>query len=170
MYFCFLGHFDDFLHNFLLDDWVLLVFKFCFEFGVSNSPVSNIILERVVEQDAILRNDCDLISKVRYFDFCNILAVNQNLASRDIVKSVQESHNGGLSSSCRSYQSIGFSCRNCEGNIVNYVRIFFILRISKAHISELNRTESHSARLGILGFWNRLINIEQFKDLRNVNH
>jgi len=61
--------------------------------------VTNVVLDACVEQNAILRNDPDGFPQTGLGNIPDILAVDQDspLAFLEVIESVQESQNGGLS-------------------------------------------------------------------------
>lgn len=61
--------------------------------------VTNVVLDVCIEQDAILRDDTDGFPQTGLSNIPDILTVNQDspLTFLEIVESVQESENSGLS-------------------------------------------------------------------------
>lgn len=70
-----------------------IIHKFL-EIWISDSSVSNIVEDSVVEKNTVLRNDSNIRSQIIDFQLGDVLTIDQDLSILDFVESVEQSHDG----------------------------------------------------------------------------
>jgi hypothetical protein len=70
---------------------------------VSDSSISYVIHDRVVEKNTILRHDGNVRPKISQRHFFDVLSVYQDLSALNIVESVEEPHYCTFSGACLAY-------------------------------------------------------------------
>ena len=61
---------------------------------VFDTTVGNVVANGIVEQNTILRNDCDVGPEVVDPHLRDVLAINENLTFIEFIESVKQSHDG----------------------------------------------------------------------------
>ena len=61
---------------------------------IFDSTIGNIVSNCIIEQDAVLRYDSNIGSKVVNRHVCDVLTVNVNFTSIYFIESVQQPHDG----------------------------------------------------------------------------
>jgi len=63
---------------------------------IFHTTIGNIVSNSIIEQDAVLRYDSNIGTKVVDRHVGDVLTVNVNFASIYFIKSIQQPHDGGL--------------------------------------------------------------------------
>lgn len=72
---------------------------------VSDGAISNVVHDSVIEKHAVLWYDSNVGAEVSQLHLTDVLAVDQNLARGEVIESVEETHDCGLSRSSLAYDT-----------------------------------------------------------------
>jgi hypothetical protein len=61
---------------------------------VIDSTIGNIVHNAIIEQNAILWDNCNLRPQVVESHLCNVLSIDKDLASVNIIEAIQQTHYG----------------------------------------------------------------------------
>jgi hypothetical protein len=89
---CFLRHAHNLLHELSLLNDISLILKSSLECWVLHSSICNVVLNGIVEEDAILRHNGNLVSQITDLNVLNVLSINQYLSLTYIIESIKKSH------------------------------------------------------------------------------
>ena len=92
---------------------------------LTDASISNIIKDCIIEANTVLWNYRDVSSKVMEAELAYVLAINKDLASTYIVKSVQQTDQSALTRACLSNNANFFTSWDLEGNVVDDCDLVF---------------------------------------------
>lgn len=140
---------------------VLRVINERFNSRVSHTSVSNIVHDRIIEENTVLRHNCNHLSQIIDPHLSDVLSINKDLPFIDIIESIQKSHNCRFARSSLPYYSHWFTSWHFERKVFNnhlsFFLVLYLLVVSEGNISELYFTSFYARFNWVNGISNDLI-------------
>src|SRR5580700_2790368 len=127
--------------------------------------VSNVVANRVIKQNSLLRDDSNLLSQRSQRYIAHVVAVDQQASLSRVKKTGDQVNQRALARTARPDDRDHLSTANYEVNVVQHLRVFSLAAISKTHMLELHRLRECRQALGVRLFADIIFNVHELKDL-----
>ena len=87
---------------------------------VGDASITDVVLDGVVEEATILRHDRDARTQIFALDSADVIAIECDLSSNDVVEAIEQPHDGGFATACWPHNSHSFAWLDHEVHILEH--------------------------------------------------